>query len=79
MKTLNLKPFGQVWPLGRLSEAVALLPHPERTATKSVGMDFAFVEFTSRAFMAKAIRQGERGSNGSKFRPVVKLGETEGY
>lgn len=71
-------------PFGRMPEHVAKLTDDERQraairAGCRIGDDDTLKVFTSRAFMARMIRNEEKNSPSSKWSPVVKLSPNEGY
>lgn len=73
-------------PPGRAIEYEATLPHPERTARRTVtsadpmNMDLHYAEWPNRPSMAKTIRMQQSGENfRNAWRAVQALGQTEGY
>jgi hypothetical protein len=71
-------------PFGRVGEYVNTLSDADkrRAAVKSgvrLGDDDCVAIFPSREFMARMIRKEEQSSPQSKWRPVVRLTDGEGY
>lgn len=71
-------------PFGRMQEEVAKLTDDERqrAAIKTgfrLGADDTLQIWNCRKAMAKTIRMQEKNSPQSEWRPVVKLGDGEGY
>jgi hypothetical protein len=71
-------------PFGRLSEVIAVLKSPERTAyrpyTAGFSDKYTFQEWPNRPSMARSIRMQEsREHKPTDWKPVIKLEPTEGY
>jgi hypothetical protein len=71
-------------PLGRVQEYIVTLTEEQkqRTATKMgqrLGDDETIKTFKTRQAMARLIRKEEKDAPHSKWRPVVKLTDGEGF
>lgn len=70
-------------PLGRLTEYIATLPAPERTAYRSgpgVFSDYTFQTWPNRESMARSIRMQERREHhATDWKAVQPLSDGEGY
>lgn len=71
-------------PFGRMPEHVAKLTDDERQRAaichgRNLGDDDKLQVFPSRTFMARMIRKEQSGAARSRWSPVVKLADGEGY
>lgn len=90
MRRIKVPIFGNgTVPLGRRADVLAALKLTPDDAARcawkdagapgSLGDDAFLMRAPSRSFLARAIRQQERGSNRWTLRPIVPLTTTEGY